>query len=287
MKNLNKLVALSALLLIGTASLSAYTGEKERHLPMSGKSEAAKLSYYDAIDRIANADMVGYNTKIEAALKADPQCFMAHANRSLVAASNTKNEKADTFISATLLLPQDNLTSAEKIIRKMLVQIQTDRKTPGNASVNSRGNKNSTSLKPLCDELITAYPNNIEAYETAFAVCRFIDDNPDNAVAYTERLIKIDPDYAPAYNTLGYYWMEKGNMEKAGEAFSNYMRLAPDEANPHDSMGDFLMKSGRFDEAANHYDKAVLLGMDGSRERAEKARNMAKGLEPVDPEMEK
>lgn len=304
MKNLNKLVTLSALLLIGTASLSAYAGEKERHLPISTKSEAAKLSYHDALDRIANADINGYNTKIEAALKADPQCFIAHAHRSLAAASNTKNEKTGTLISATLLLPQDNLTPAEKIIRKMLVQIQTNLKnsdkpsikssgdageTSASASVNKtdKGNKNSTALKPLCDELVTTYPNNIEAFETAIAVCRFIDDNPDNAVAYTERLIKIEPNYAPAYNTLGYYWMEKGNMEKAGEAFSNYMRLSPNEANSHDSMGDYLMKSGRFDEAANHYDKAVSLGMESSRERSEKARNMAKGIEPADPEMEK
>lgn len=293
-----------AFLWIGTATISATAGEKERYLPMSTKSEAAKLSYHEAFDRIANADMEGFNTKIEAALKADPQCFMAHANRALVAASNPKNEKTGSLISATLLLPQENLTPAEKIIRKMLVQIQTDRKMTGKSTIKSssatgdnsttasanktdKGNKNSTSLKPLCDELVGTYPNNTEAYEIAIAVCRFIDDNPDNAFTYTEKLININPTYAPAWNTLGYHWMEKGNMEKAGEAFSNYMRLAPNEANSHDSMGDYLMKSGRFDEAANHYEKAVSLGMSGSRERAEKARNMARVPEPDDSDNDK
>jgi tetratricopeptide (TPR) repeat protein len=218
---------------------------------------------------------------------------MAHANRALVAASNPKNEKAGTYISSALLLPQDNLTQAEKIIRRMLVQIQTNRKTlskndmsssssvDGNSATAStiktdKSKMKATSLKPLCDELINAYPNNTGAYEVAIAACRFVDDNPDQAFAYTEKLIDINPTYAPAWNTLGYHWMEKGNMDKAAEAFKNYMRLAPDEANAHDSMGDYLMKANRFEEAANHYDKAVSLGMTGSRERAEKARNMAR-----------
>lgn len=283
MKNTSKLISLIAIVWFGLATINASAGEKDRYLPMSTKSEAAKISCHEAFDRIANADIEGFNTKIEASLRADPQCFMAHANRALVTASNPKNEKAGTFISSALLLPQDNLTPAEKIIRRMLVQIQTNRKT---LSITDKNNIKATSLKPLCDELVNAYPNNTGAYEVAIAVCRFIDDNPDQAFVYTEKLIDINPTYAPAWNTLGYHWMEKGNMDKAAEAFNNYMRLAPNEANAHDSMGDYLMKANRFDEAANHYDKAVSLGMTGSRERAEKARNMAR-IPDTDDDLDK
>lgn len=43
------------------------------------------------------------------------------------------------------------------------------------------------------------------------------------------------------------------------------------------------MKEGKYDEAVLHYEKAVSMGMQASRERVEKARNLARGESELSP----
>ncbi|NBC08846.1 MAG: hypothetical protein GVY26_16770 [Bacteroidetes bacterium] len=66
--------------------------------------------------------------------------------------------------------------------------------------------------------------------------------------------------------------MALGEMGKAKAAFEKYLELAPDEANAYDSMGEYYMVAKDYAKSAEHYDRAVELGMEDSKERAEKAR---------------
>lgn len=267
MKNTTKIIMLLAFVGASFITVPVSAG-KDKYLPVSSTSEEAKTAYHEAVKLMNNAHGTKSVNKLNEALEADPQFFMAHAHRALAASGNEKSEKADAYIEQTLALPQDNLTPAEEIIRKMIVNIK-----------DSRSSQSKTNLKPLCDQLVNEFPNTIQSYEIASAVSNFIEKDTETSFAYMQKLVEIEPDYAPAYNSIGYYWMGKKEMDKAETAFKNYLRLAPDEPNAHDSMGEFYMESGNFAKSVEHYDQAVAMGMEGADERAEKAKNLAEGID--------
>jgi tetratricopeptide (TPR) repeat protein len=88
------------------------------------------------------------------------------------------------------------------------------------------------------------------------------------------RAIEAQPDYAFAYNYLGYACMESDEMNKAEEALDKYISLAPDIANPYDSKGDYYMNTEQYDKAYESYMKAFEIdsGFAVSAKKAKKAK---------------
>ena len=84
------------------------------------------------------------------------------------------------------------------------------------------------------------------------------------------------PGYGGGYNSLGYSYMAIEEMDKAKAAFEKYIELAPNEPNAYDSMGEYYMAAKDYARSAEHYDRAVALGMEGSKAGAEKARAVLK-----------
>ena len=48
-------------------------------------------------------------------------------------------------------------------------------------------------------------------------------------------------------------------MDKANEAFDNFIRCEPNNANPYDSKADLMLQSGNYKEALNLKQKAYEL----------------------------
>jgi tetratricopeptide (TPR) repeat protein len=96
----------------------------------------------------------------------------------------------------------------------------------------------------------------------------WIEGIGDNLVAVmamrdvTERF----PDFAPAYNILGYGLFDAGDQEGALKAMRTYVKLNPDHPNPHDSYGELLQRAGRLPMAKAEYEKAIAL--DGTYQAA-------------------
>ena len=59
----------------------------------------------------------------------------------------------------------------------------------------------------------------------------------------------MNPNYATAYNTLGYASAARGDYAKAEDYLKRYRYLAPNQANPFDSLGELYAFTGRYDEA--------------------------------------
>ncbi len=98
----------------------------------------------------------------------------------------------------------------------------------------------------------------------------------EGAVESLSRAIKAVPEYALAYNQLGYALMELEEYDKAEEAFNTYIRLAPGIANPYDSKGDYYMNTGQYKKAYESYMKAFETDSDFlvSEKKALKARKL-------------
>ena len=74
------------------------------------------------------------------------------------------------------------------------------------------------------------------------------------------------------FNLLGYWYMDKNDMEKALDCFNMYVRLAPDVANAYDSRGDYYVKMGDTAAAKENFLKAIELSsiVKSSQEKLEK-----------------
>jgi len=89
----------------------------------------------------------------------------------------------------------------------------------------------------------------------------FANNDPQTEAAY-RHILEIDPNFATAYNMLGYSAARRGDYDRAVEYLRKYAFVAPDLANPHDSLGEILMMVGRYDEAAREFKQALKIQPD-------------------------
>ena len=106
------------------------------------------------------------------------------------------------------------------------------------------------------NDLLAAYPKDGRLNFLA-GYWLYRQDEYDHSKKPTLQALADDPNYATAYNQLGYLYSRTGDYPKALEALGKYVQLLPNEPNPHDSYAEVLRLSGRFDEALEHYRMAL------------------------------
>jgi len=70
---------------------------------------------------------------------------------------------------------------------------------------------------------------------------------------------------------MAYVQMDAGDLDKAEHHLNVYLRVHPDEANAYDSMGDFLVEKGDLEGAKNMYLKASEMHPDFAEVSKQKA----------------
>ena len=103
-------------------------------------------------------------------------------------------------------------------------------------------------------EAIRQYPNDIDVLFASSFATAFSEGAPQKRIPILERILEIDPRYAPAHNHLAYVHTYTGNFEQAISHVRRYLALYPEVLNAHDSAWEIYMKAGRFEEA---YETAV------------------------------
>jgi tetratricopeptide (TPR) repeat protein len=82
------------------------------------------------------------------------------------------------------------------------------------------------------------------------------------AEALWRRVLEFNPNFAHAYNTLGYSAAYRGSYDEAVDLLLKYTFLVPDLANPHDSLGEIYTYVGRYADAEQEFRKALALQSD-------------------------
>lgn len=249
-----KTTFLSLALLLGNL---AFLSAQDIYLPVSSKSETAKAEYFKALQAAENANIPAFFDGMKAAVKTDPNFFMAYVNLAFAETAFGQYEKAAAFIKPALAIDPAGLNENERIHRKALEAWAKDPKADP---------------AEYMEALTAAYPNTAEAFDLAGRSAAWLSKDPKAAVKYVLRLLELRPEYGGGYNTLGYNYMAIQEMDKAKAAFEKYIELAPNEPNAYDSMGEYYLNTGDYARAAEYYDRAVALGMEGSKNGAEKAR---------------
>ncbi|MCB9351384.1 MAG: tetratricopeptide repeat protein [Lewinellaceae bacterium] len=234
----------------------AFLSAQDIYLPVSSSSETAKAEYFKALQAGENANIPGFFDGMKAAVKTDPNFFMAYVNLVFAETAFGQYEKAAAFIKPALLLTLPASTRMNESIAKPWKQWTKTRKPTRLNTWKRYRRLPPTRLKPMTCDWSAAW----------------LSKDPKAAVKHLLRLLELRPEYGGGYNTLGYNYMALQEMDKAKAAFEKYIELAPNEPNAYDSMGEYYLNTGDYAKSAEYYDRAVALGMEGSKNGAEKAR---------------
>jgi|GEM_PF-1250839 len=186
-----------------------------------GESLRGKLYFREAIERYRAA--VEYDSNFAMAY-----ARLAYLNQSFL---NQKGKARELIEKAVGL--SGRIKDREKLIIE-IIKADIDGDSP-----------KSVKLK---DELLARFPDLFEAH--LYQAERFMKSRDwDNAIKEYNRILKLEPNYALAYNMLAYLHYFKRDYDQAVDYVRKYAEIAEGQANPHDSYGEILMNIGRYDEA--------------------------------------
>jgi tetratricopeptide (TPR) repeat protein len=106
------------------------------------------------------------------------------------------------------------------------------------------------------NRLVKAYPDD-ERARLLLGNYYFGRQEYGPAIEQYLKATKINPEFSPVYNQLGYVYRAQEKYVEAERAFLKYIDLVPSDPNPYDSYAELLMKTGRFEESIKHYKKAL------------------------------
>ena len=224
-------------------------------MPVTTSSELA-LELYEtgmlAFDQVKLS--LAYHN-LEMAVGEDPDFFMAYFWMYFMSGKGSK-ELADQALQTSA-----PLNDAEQLIKSAFKYL-----------LDGQNDKVVEQLRMAID----LYPYDPDLRKILYILqFQYLKDIP-GAIASIQEAIKMRPDYALAYNQLGYAYMDLEQYEQAEEALNTYIRLAPNIANPYDSKGDFYMSTEQYGKAYDSYMKAY--ETDSSFSVSEKKARKAKYL---------
>jgi protein O-GlcNAc transferase len=108
---------------------------------------------------------------------------------------------------------------------------------------------------------MTSEADSAEAlYQRAYTLS--VQGRLDEARAYAERCIALDPRHAEAHNNLGYIALSQGRFAEAIGHYKKAIDSKPDYAKAHYNLGLALASLGRLDEAVPCFQRALAIQPD-------------------------
>lgn len=205
-----------------------------QELPATTDSEAARAAFEEGLTLFQNLRADEARSSFDRAIQADTEFALAHLYRGLTGESWLEYEQ---HVQRAAELAGEASEGERMLIMSYKASADGDQER----------------RDELRAQLAEKYPRDARV---AFLHAQTQDD-PQEQVRMFERVVDLNPQYAPAYNSLGYAYRAVGDFEKAEQAFQQYIELLPNEPNPYDSMADLYMKAGRFEEAIGSYEQAL------------------------------
>jgi serine/threonine-protein kinase len=148
---------------------------------------------------------------------------------------------------------------------------RVDREHPGDFGVNFRlgfalmTRQNPAEAVGYYQAALAIRPNVVVCDNLAYALRA--SGKLDEAIAYCERAIRMDPSYAPAHNNLGLALKAQGKLDLAIGCFRRALELNPEFAPAHSNLAIALKKQGDVAGAIQHYQESARLAPDAIEPR--------------------
>lgn len=119
-------------------------------------------------------------------------------------------------------------------------------------------NGNPLGQREYYQKVVSLYPKDERAH-FFLAGNYFGQQEYEKAISEYNEAAKINPEFSPTYNQLGYANRFLEKFDDAEIAFKKYIELIKDDPNPYDSYAELLMKIGRYEESIEQYKAALAL----------------------------
>jgi tetratricopeptide (TPR) repeat protein len=207
--------------------------------PVATKSAEGQKLVETALDQYENVLLENSVESARTATEKDPQFALAYAVWSFAARRYQPNpEAARKAESLATSAPAE-----ERLLVHFLTAVQKDDMLPAIISMN---------------DLLAQFPNDRHALYLSSEWLYFQQDY-DRSMRMMEKIIKLDPNFGPAYNMLGYAKVETGNPDpvQAIAYLKKYAELQPGQPNPEDSLGEVSRYAGDDLGSIEHYRTAL------------------------------
>jgi tetratricopeptide (TPR) repeat protein len=218
------------------ASSDAAAVSRPDTIPVSTKSAEARRLYEQGLRD--DFDLLYVDRGIETirqSLKADPHFAQGHA----MLAFTTTNPAEGEHHRALARLYMSNATPDEQLLIHFL---------------NGTKDGHLVSAISAMNDLFARYPNDHRFTTMAATWLCSNDQEYDRGAAVLERVLKNDPNYAPALNNIAYCYAYAGRGQLSPPFMERYVAAMPGQPNPLDSYGEILRMLGDFKGALAHYE---------------------------------
>ena len=122
-------------------------------------------------------------------------------------------------------------------------------------------------LRPLVARMQQTYPDREDTLYYA-AMVSFLSGDLPEAIARAERVVRMNPRSALAYNLIGSASASLGDRDRAREAFRASLEANPREASTYVNLGLLDLESGNPDGALAYFVESLTLDPNDQRARA-------------------
>src|SRR5215510_1049528 len=219
------------------AAAMENTPREQGILPITTKSAPARQLFVEGLVKLQNLHGPEAMQDLRKAIQIDPDFALA-----------------DIMISFESVDP--SVDPAEKVAARDRANAAKSKVSRGEQLVidwltNSSGGRMGPAIQAM-NEVLGQYPKD-KFLAWLGAVWVENQQQITRAIPMFERVVRMNPDFAPPLNELAYCYARTRNFDKAFATMQRYIALLPNESNPQDSYAEILRMAGRFDEALVHY----------------------------------
>ena len=222
----------------------------------SSDSEDAKNLFNNGMWQLYNLEWEQANDSFTSAIDIDDSFALAYAMRARVnfflQNQGKVEENLDIAVSMSL--------NASEEERNMIMALAKDTEDGTNT------------FNRVVERLVKKYPDSsFLRFETIFAT---IDDiGPDAILRNGKDLYRMNPNFTPALNIMGYAYLQKEEYDNAKESFQEQVRRQAGKANPYDSLGDYYLSVEDNDMALRYFEQSAKMGLKASESKVDSLRS--------------
>jgi len=208
-------------------------------IPVSTRSQEARKFVEISLDKYENHIVDGALANARKAVNRDPQFALGYAALSLASLGSIPDAAA--LGRAKALAPQ--ATRDEQLLIRWMTCISDRDLLPAITAMN---------------DLLKRYPENKHVLYIV-ADWLYYRQDYDRSRQMLDTVHRLDPDFPPALNLLGYAYIQTGtpDPEKAIASLQRYAEVQPKSPNPQDSLGEIFRLSGDDQRSLEHYSAAL------------------------------
>lgn len=206
-------------------------------ISVTTKSPAAGKLFEEAMASYEKLQLPGTQEKLKAALDADPNFALAYAFQAYFATDPALAAASRQHAKALEL----RVTHGEQLMIQWITSQQEGDFLRAISTMN---------------DMLAAYPHD-KRMRMYVGEWLFTQERFEQSARVLDEALKIDPNYAAAWNDLGYAYIYEGKIDEAVAALKKYVALLPEEPNPRDSLAEITRLAGHYDEALSEYREAL------------------------------